>query len=405
MQNSTKKALIIGCGIAGPAVALFLKQAGIEAEIYEARTTPEGYILSLASNGVAVLKMLGLDGATLEEGSPITRAIMWNGKGRRLAEMPLAGEGEQSVFIKRVPLGLILTDEAERQGIKIERGKKLERIEMTDENGVIATFQDGSTVRGDLLIGCDGVHSRTRKLIDPSFPGAVSTGLMNGGGYTLGLNLAPTSETIHFVFGKQAFFGYHVRSSGEVYWFVNYIQAEELAEGSLEGVAVEKRRQRLLDLFRDDQPFIRDIVRSAETVIPDFPTYILSKQPAWHRGPVVIVGDAAHAISASSGQGASMALEDAMVLAKCIRDIPEIGQAFETYEHLRRERTQKMLQLGLRGDAGKDASGSIQTWWRDQMTAFFLGIFGKQKFVDWIYSYKTDWDTPLIAHDFASTKR
>lgn len=81
-----------------------------------------------------------------------------------------------------------------------------------------------------------------------------------------------------------------------------------------------------------------------------------------------------------------MALEDAMVLTKCLRDIPEIGQAFETYEHLRRERTQKMLQLGLRGDAGKHVSGSVQAWWRDLMTSFFLGIFGKQKFVDWIYS-------------------
>ena len=87
-----------------------------------------------------------------------------------------------------------------------------------------------------------------------------------------------------------------------------------------------------------------------------------------------------------------MALEDAAVLAKCLRDIPEIERAFETYEHLRRERTQKMLKQGLQGDAGKHVSGPVQAWWRDQMTAFFLSIFGKQKFVDWIYSYKIDWD-------------
>ena len=390
MQNSTKKALIIGCGIAGPAVALSLKRAGIEAEIYEARTTPEGYILSLASNGVAVLKMLGLDRATLEEGSPIARSIMWNGKGRRLAEMPLAGEGEQSVFIKRIPLNLILSDEAERQGIRIERGKKLENIEVTGQGGVIATFQDGSTANGDLLIGCDGVHSRTRKFVDPTFPGALFTGLMNTGGYTSGLNMSPTPETIHFIFGKQAFFGYHVRSSGEAYWFANYMRAKKLNGEEVENITSEKRSQRLLELFQNDQPFISDIVRSTETVIPDYPTYILSKQPAWHQGPVVLLGDAAHAISPSSGQGASMALEDAGVLAKCLRDIPKIEQAFETYERLRRERAQKMLKQGLQGDAGKHVSGPVQTWWRDQMTAFFLGIFGKQKFVDWIYSYKVD---------------
>src|SRR5437867_12726995 len=58
MNEQKKKALIIGCGIAGPAVALFLKRAGFEAEIFEARKTPEGFALSLSSNGVEVLKML-----------------------------------------------------------------------------------------------------------------------------------------------------------------------------------------------------------------------------------------------------------------------------------------------------------------------------------------------------------
>ena len=63
MQQSQKKALIIGDGIAGPALALFLKRTGIEAEIYEARETPDGYSLGLSGNGVAVLRELGLDGA------------------------------------------------------------------------------------------------------------------------------------------------------------------------------------------------------------------------------------------------------------------------------------------------------------------------------------------------------
>ena len=63
MQKQQKKALIIGCGIAGPALALFLKRVGIQAEIYEARETAEGFALSLSGNGVAVLQELGLDGA------------------------------------------------------------------------------------------------------------------------------------------------------------------------------------------------------------------------------------------------------------------------------------------------------------------------------------------------------
>src|SRR5437667_5647537 len=103
MNEQKRKALIIGAGIAGPAVALFLKRAGFEAEIYEARKAPEGYALSLSSNGVGVLKMLGLDSSVMAQGSAVTTGMMWNGKGKRLGVVPLAGAGQQSVFIKRVP--------------------------------------------------------------------------------------------------------------------------------------------------------------------------------------------------------------------------------------------------------------------------------------------------------------
>ncbi len=405
MQNQQKKALIIGCGIAGPALALFLKRAGIEAEIYEARTTPEGYALSLSSNGVAVLQELGLDRAAFAEGSAVTEWLMWNGRGKHLGGGVLAGGGLKSVFIKRVPLGMIISDEAERQGIKIARGKKLHNIEVTSQGGVVATFQDGTQALGDLLIGSDGVHSRTRQLIDPTFPGAVYTGLMNTGGYTAGLNLSFPPETTHFIFGKRAFFGYHVSPSGYIYWFANYVQAEEPAREAGEGSTHEERKQRLLELFRDDQPFIREIIGAAEETFPDFPSYALPTQPtSWHRGPVVLLGDAAHAISPSSGQGASMALEDAAVLAKCLRDVPDLEQAFGTYEQLRRERTAKMFEVGERGDSSKFVTRPLQQWFRDLTTPIFLKLFANPKASDWMYSYRVDWDAPIPAHTPASNE-
>jgi 2-polyprenyl-6-methoxyphenol hydroxylase-like FAD-dependent oxidoreductase len=395
-MKQNRKALIIGCGIAGPALAVFLKRAGIEAEIYEARTLPEGYSLSLSSNGVRVLKTPGLDGHIMAQGSPVTHGIMWNGKGKRLGKVPLAGAGEQSVFIKRVPLGMILEEEAERQGITIKRGKKLENIEVSNTGSVVATFQDGTRAHGDLLIGCDGVHSRTRQLIDPAFPGAAYSGLMNTGGYTDGLKLSSPPETTHFIFGKRAFFGYHVSPSGYIYWFANYMQPDEPAREAGQGTTDEERKQRLQELFRDDQQFIRQIIGSAEEIFPDFPSYTLPTQPtSRHQGPVVLLGDAVHAISPSSGQGASMALEDAEMLAKCLRDIPEIEQAFAAFEHLRRERTAKMLELGQRGDSGKFVTRPMQQWFRDLTTPIFFKLFANPKASEWIYSYNVDWDEPL----------
>ena len=383
-----RKVIIIGCGIAGPALALFLKRAGIEAEIYEARETVEGYALSLSCNGVAVLKMLSLNSAAFAEGSAVSKWVMSNGKGRHLGGGPFTAGGLKSVFIKRAPLGRILSDEAEQQGIRIQWGKKLKHIEVTSAGVVTANFQDGTSASGDLLVGCDGVHSRTRQFVDPAVQ-PVYNGLVNTGGYSQGVNVPCTPETTHFIAGTRAFFGYHVTPTGYIYWFANVPQ----------GVAIqthtdEERRRYLLELFCVDQPFITDIIQAAETTFPEFLTYTLPTQPSsWHKGPIALVGDAAHAISPSSGQGAAMALEDAAVLAKCLRDIPVLEQALETYEQLRRERTEKMFDLGQRSDQGKFATTGVQRWIRDLTTPLFLKLFANPKASAWIYDFRINWDS------------
>ena len=399
MNKQKKKALIIGCGIARSTVALFLKRAGIESVIYESREEDEGYSLSLSCNGVAVLRMLSLEEPAFAEGSPVTKWNMWNGKGKYLGGGLFTADGIKSVFIKRVPLGTILLNEAERQGISIQRGRKLQSIEATKTDCMVATFEDGTTASGDFIVGCDGVHSTTRQFVDPEAR-PVCSGLINSGGYSREVNLPQTPETSHFIFGRRAFFGYHVSPSGYIYWFVNYPQAQEPAREALLELTQEERKQRLLKLFRDDQPFICDIIQSAVTTFPDFLTYTLPVQPTrWHKGPVVLVGDAVHAISPSSGQGASMALENAAILAKCLRDIPDLEQAFETYEGLRRDRTVKMFDLGQRSDSGKFVTGPLQQWFRDLTTPIFLKLFANTKASDWIYSYSVDWDAPVALEE------
>lgn len=406
MQKQNKKALIIGAGIGGAALALFLKRAGIESEIYEAREKPEGFSLTLASNGVRVLQELGLDHTVMAEGSAVSNSITLTGKGKPLGEIAMAGDGLKSVFIKRVPLGMIISDEAERQGLKITRGKRLQNIEVTDQGGVVATFHDGTQARGDLLIGSDGVHSRTRQFVDPAFPGPIYTGLINSGGYTSGMKLTSAPETIQFVFGKRAFFGYHVSPTGYVYWFTNWPHEQEPARGEFDGMTDAQRRQEMLAKYAGELPIIKEIIEQADETFPYFLSYTLPKQPSiWHRGPVALLGDAAHAVSPSSGQGASMALEDAMVLAKCLRDIPDLEQAFTTYEHLRRERTMKIYKMGVNGDLGKHKVKPFDVWFRDLATPIFLKLFANEKASRWIYSYRVDWETPVTAQVPVSGER
>lgn len=102
-----------------------------------------------------------------------------------------------------------------------------------------------------------------------------------------------------------------------------------------------------------------------------------------------------------------MALEDAIVLAKCLRDIPDLEQSFATYEHLRRERTVKMFDVGQRGDSGKHVTRPMKQWFRDVTTPLFLKLFANPKASDWMYSYRVDWDTkvPVYAPANISTRK
>jgi 2-polyprenyl-6-methoxyphenol hydroxylase-like FAD-dependent oxidoreductase len=176
MNGQQSKALIIGGGIAGPVAALLLQRAGIEAEIYESRDIDEDYASSwlvMASNGLYVLKTLGFADPVSAEGSPIPHMLLSSGKGKRFGEVPNGARpevGAPSIVVKRGTLNRILRKEALRQGIKMAFGKKLHGMEMTGEQGVIATFADGTTAKGSFLIGCDGIHSRTRQLINPGAP-------------------------------------------------------------------------------------------------------------------------------------------------------------------------------------------------------------------------------------------
>ena len=400
MNKAASKALIIGCGVAGPAVALFLQRAGIEAEIYEARASSTDYgglFLNTACNGLGVLKTLGLDEQVSRQGSPIPRMMIWSGNGKPLGEVrngARAEVGAPSINILRSRLHQVLREEAERQGIKIAFGKKMASLS-TGAQGVVATFADGTIAEGAFLVGCDGVYSRTRQLINPDAPTPHYTGLISTGGFAPHSSFAPTPDTMHFVFGKRAFFGYHISSSGELYWFVNFPQKEAPSRGDVDMIVSEEWQERMLDLFRGDLPLISEMIRATESTIIGYPIYDIATQPIWHQGSVVLVGDAIHAVSPNAGQGASLAVEDAIVLAKCLRDREDHALAFATYERLRRARAERMVQHGRNAGQGKVMTHPIQVWLRDLLTPFFLKLFANPAALDWVYSYKIDWTEPV----------
>ena len=159
-------------------------------------------------------------------------------------------------------------------------------------------------------------------------------------------------------------------------------------------IVSEEWRERMLDLFRGDLPRVSEMIRATESAIIGSPISDIATQPIWHHGPVVLVGDALHAVSPNAGQGASLALEDAMVLAQCLRDLPDLEQAFATYERLRRTRVERMVRHGRNAGQGKIMTHPIQVWLRDRLTPVFLKLFANPKALDWIYSYQVAWNKP-----------
>jgi 2-polyprenyl-6-methoxyphenol hydroxylase-like FAD-dependent oxidoreductase len=383
---SSKPTLIIGAGIAGPAVGIGLARAGIEAVVYEASAKPrddEGVFLNLAPNGLAVLRGLGMAHALEGVGFQNDRLVFQNERARVLAEVAVGG-----TTLTRGGLSRALRQAAESLGVRFQFGKAIESIQERDGE-VLARFADRTSATGSSVIGADGIHSRTRMSIFPEGPRPAYTGIINLGGIVR-TDLRPTGTAMHMVFGRRAFFGYAVRPSGETYWFSNYAQKEEPSPSEFASVDADMMRQQLLTLHRDDPPEVIRILNAVNGPIGAYPIYDIQSLPAWHRGGVCLVGDAAHAIGPHVGQGASLALEDAFVVAKCLRDVQDATGAFTLFEQLRRGRVEPVVRQSRRTGQQKAPAG----WIARKVSDFVLPIFLRKsaEAARTLYSYPLEWE-------------
>jgi 2-polyprenyl-6-methoxyphenol hydroxylase-like FAD-dependent oxidoreductase len=349
--------LVVGGGVAGPAVALAATRLGLDATVLERRAVAdpdEGSWVTVAPNGLDALDVLGVLDDARAIGHPSRVNRMYGATGRHLGDVSLGvplADGTVALTLKRSALAVLLEDAARQQGADVRLGAEVGSVH-DDANGVRAVLTDGSVVEGDLLIAADGVRSRVRRAIDPKAPDARYVGLTNFGGITRGTRLGDdlTPQAWHFVFGRRSFFGAHPLPTGDVVWFAN-VPRPEIGREERAATTDAQWLAWLAELVADDAGPASALVAAGELELAGDSTFDLPHVPTWWRGRTVLVGDAAHAPSPSSGQGAAMALEDAVVLARSVAAQGADGLA--AYERARRERVEAIVRAGARSSSAK----------------------------------------------------
>lgn len=370
--SAFRRALVVGAGIAGPVLGVVLRRLGLDVTILEARPAPtgeEGAWLGLAPNGMRALAELGLADVVAARGVASEGMVFHNARGRTIGAIDHRDYarrfGARMVAIRRGVLHELLLAAARDDGCDVHFGARLERLHQ-DSSFVTAGLADGREFTGDALIGCDGLRSRVRALALPDSPAPAYTGLLDFGGFArCAAPLRPGWMTM--VFGRRAFFGAFTPGDGEVWWFHN--GGDDRPDVRRDP---EAWRARLLELHAGDAPWIADVIRATPELLGPWPIHDIISLPRWHDRRVCLLGDAAHATSPSAGQGASLALEDALALGRCLHGAAAPTQAFAAFEATRRPRVEAVVRLGRRNGSGKAVSGPVAEWLRDRMLPLFL---------------------------------
>ncbi|BCH27917.1 FAD-dependent oxidoreductase [Mesorhizobium sp. L-8-3] len=391
-----RQVAIIGAGVSGLALAIRLLQTGWTVEIFEARgeeAIGDGAFLTLAPNGINALRALGLAERIFGRGIPTIGFEILNAAGKRIARLDEREDqrraGAASVTLKRCDLLDVLLGEAKRAGARIRFGHVLTGIER-DGDGVTLNFTNGATTAAEWIAGCDGVWSRTRRLAFPGAPDPVYTGLTGTGGFLDLPSVAPTDGFMRMVFGEHAFFGYIKEGDGPVFWFDSFALDEETAVARPDPTMLAALAR---ELHATDPAPVCDIAAGISQLPRAYPVFDMAHLPCWYDDRVVLLGDAAHAVSPHAGQGASMAIEDAVVLAACLGAHPAPAEAFAAYQGLRRDRVERIVRMSRRRGSQKRVQGRLALFLRDLILPLVIPVMARRQRD--VTLYRADLD-PLV---------
>jgi 2-polyprenyl-6-methoxyphenol hydroxylase-like FAD-dependent oxidoreductase len=351
--DGNHRVLIIGAGPAGLTAAIALTRIGIEVRLFEraAELGKAGAGLGVQSNALRALRKLGIGDRIVAAGTEMRAQEIRDIRGELLFSFPqgeVADEyGTPTISLLRADVQLALVDAVERGALRLE--SECVGIEQ-DQDGVTATFADGHTEHGALLIGADGGRSVVRRYVygaddrPPRYSGLTSwRSIVELDSDTL----PPDTSRMYLGTGTQlAMFPV---GAGRIYWAL----AKREPEGGRDPAG--GLRELLVGYLRDFPEVTRRLVEAtAEADI--IRTDICDRDPerTWVKGRVVLIGDAAHMTTPFIGQGAGISMEDAVVLAKelsltdGLRDQRMLASALESFQRVRMPRCENIVMTSRR---------------------------------------------------------
>lgn len=335
-MSKNKRILISGGGIGGITLAYFLRKQGFVPVIVE--SAPEfkriGYLLAINKQiGQKVADKMGVLQKLKEQEVLLTNNIISDDKGKlvmRVDASPELHNDNSGIMLNRADLHFTLYDLI-KNDIEFRFGKEISAIAQ-DEYGVDVTFSDNSKDRFDLVIGADGVNSKTRKMVfgegfEKYLDVAYFAFIIKN---RTGKQVAGKND-LKMVRGKDFLLAYHAIGNDEI---GGYVFHKEMLYAALDA---KERYSLLIKEYGKYDPVFLSIL---ETLTHDDPVFHGSftqiVMPTWHKDRVCLIGDAAHCPTPASGTGASLAMAGAYILAKKLAEANDHKEAFAAYEsHLR----------------------------------------------------------------------
>ncbi|MEM9548087.1 MAG: FAD-dependent monooxygenase [Bacteroidota bacterium] len=314
------KCTIIGGGIAGLTFANACQQHNIPFTIYEKmpNTKPKGLGIWLGVNAVSSLSKIGISTKRLEEkGAVLNQLLLLNSKEQHITKFNLKKYAEKfgypAISILRSDLKEILVENIDSE--KIIYDKTVTDIQYREDQQVVE-FSDGTEIFSKLIVGADGIKSTCRKILFPNVSYKRRKRIcFRGVSAFTDIPEIYKNSGVEF-WGQGSIFGFSPLPDNQLFWWAVISQNEDSPH-----LESDIQKQAILDENYAEYPeFVRTIIR--HTDMHHLSTSKILSLPylnKWHNGKAVLIGDAAHGMEPNLGQGGSMAIENAIILANGLK--------------------------------------------------------------------------------------